>query len=57
MLAVLGTNRPYKNINSKIRLDYVITWNVINAKKSKLGRDFLKELDIAIRSHFLYDEK
>jgi len=47
MLAVLGTNRLYKNINSKMRLDYVG-----NAKKYKLGRDFLKELDIAIRSHF-----
>jgi len=28
------------------------TTNVINAKKSKLGREFLKKLDIAIRSHF-----
>jgi len=52
MLAAVSTNRQYKNINSKIRIHFVITVNVINAKKIKLGRDFLKELDIGTRSHF-----
>jgi len=44
--------REGKIAYSEMRFNYSKLENEKNAEKSKLGRDFLKKLVFAIRSHF-----